>query len=100
MPGRPLKLPRPSWTTPAVGPPGTDRFVVLVADSPRQFSGLGMRTSGSAGFGEFPMDLAAQIYRTESGRRFSGEPRCRIELDAGCSAKYGAARFQVEEVPS
>lgn len=98
--GKPLQLPRPAWATVAMGPPGTDHFVVLVSDSPREFSGLGMRTVGRAGFGEFPLDLAAQVFRSHSGPVpvFAGKPNCRIETDANCTAAYGAARFLIEEV--
>jgi hypothetical protein len=98
--GRPLQLPRASWSTVAKGPAGTDHFVVLVSDSPRQFNGLGMRSVGDVGFGEFPLDLAAQIVASQSGRSFAGQPACRVGVDAGCSAAYGAARFRIEEVTS
>ena len=98
--GTPLQLPRPGWATVAMGPPGTDEFVVMVSDSPRDFSDLGVRTVGRAGFGEFARDLAVQLWKAHAGPAplFAGKPDCRAEADPNCSPAYGAARFSIEEV--
>jgi len=72
----------------------------MVSDSPRDFSDLGVRTVGRAGFGEFARDLAVQLWKAHAGPAplFAGKPDCRAEADPNCSPAYGAARFSIEEV--
>jgi len=98
--GTPLQLPRPAWATVAMGPPGTDEFVLMVSDSPRDFSDLGVRTAGRAGFGEFARDLVVPLWKAHTGPAplFAGKADCRVEADPNCSPIYGAARFSIDEV--
>jgi serine/threonine protein kinase len=98
--GAPLQLPRPSWTTQSQGPAGMGHFVLMVSDSPRDFSRLELRNVGSRGFGQFPMDRADQLSKRHGGSAplLAGEPDCRGAADAACSPAYGAARFSIEEV--
>lgn len=95
-----LQLPRPSWATQPQGPPGTGHFVLMVSDNPRDFSRLGLRSVGSRGFGQFPVDRAAQLSRDHGGAAplLAGESECRTVADTACSPSYGAARFAIEEV--
>lgn len=41
-----LRLPRPTWQLTAGGPPGKNYLLAVVADAPRDFSGLGMSAAG------------------------------------------------------
>jgi len=94
-----MKLPRASWPLIAGGPAGIDRFLVIVADSERDFTGLGMRKLGPQGYGEFPRNEASQLYRTYTGAKplFAGKAKCPADGQV-CSDAYGAAEFTIEEV--
>ncbi len=94
-----MSLPRASWPLVAGGPAGTDHFLVIVSDSERDFTGLGMRMVGREGYGEFPRGTAAQLYRTYTGATplFAGKAKCPADGQT-CSDAYGAAEFTIEEV--
>ncbi|MET0856384.1 MAG: serine/threonine-protein kinase [Telluria sp.] len=94
--GQTLTLPRSQWAWVASGPPGTDRFVVIVSDVARDFSAAGL-TSGDP-FSQVPLARAEQLRRAYSGTTplFAGVPDC--QGIAGCSATYGAAAFDIEIV--
>lgn len=44
--GETLTLPRKGWELEVQGPPGIDRLMAIVSDSPRDFSTLGMQAAG------------------------------------------------------
>lgn len=92
-PDQELQLPRPTWNLRAQGPQGTNQFVVLVSDWPRDFG-----KAGIDGQGEFPLVEATALYAAFKGKEalFSGTPVCRE--GAACSNAYGAAGFSVDEV--
>ena len=94
-PGQTLELPGKDWPITAGGPVGTDHFVVIVSDAPRDFHGAGL-VEGDP-FGMFPVDRAAQLQRSYRGTTplFAGEPVCRA---APCPSAYGAASFVIDEV--
>jgi hypothetical protein len=98
-PDTPMTLPRETWPLVAGGPPGIDRFLVIVADSERDFTAAGMRRIGKEGYGEFPRGIAAQLYRSHTGPvpLFAGRTKCPAGAQP-CSESYGAAAFSVEEV--
>jgi serine/threonine protein kinase len=94
--GKELILPRPNWQMTAAGPPGTNHFVAIVSDSRRDFSVAGLKTVDA--FGEFPFDIAAQLYRSYSGPfpLFAGRVVC--PAGKACSESFGAAEFSIEEI--
>lgn len=91
-----LALPGSHWTMPVEGPPGTDRFVVLVSELPRDFSEAGLVKDGA--FGEFPLNFlkAKTLASPDRTNLLSGIVRCPIR--SGCTQAYGAASFSVDEV--
>jgi hypothetical protein len=93
--GEVLVLPRLSWPVKALGPPGTDHFVVMVSDAPRDFSAAGLAAGDP--LASFPVARAAQLQREYSGRTplFAGVPECK---ETPCPALYGAAAFSIDEV--
>ena len=97
--GAPMALPRDTWPLIAGGPAGTDHFLVIVSDRERDFTALGMREIGRHGYGEFPRDVAARLYRTHTGATppFAGNAKCPAGAQA-CPESFGAAAFSVEEV--
>ncbi len=78
--GQSVQLPRPSWEIKVGGPAGKDHLLAIVADSPRDFSKLGMQPAGP--FSIVPADAVSSK---------------EIRLVTGASA-YGAAMMAVEEV--
>jgi tRNA A-37 threonylcarbamoyl transferase component Bud32 len=90
-----LKLPRPGWAMTAGGPPGTNHFVAIVSESPRDFTDAGLRRVDP--FGEFPPEVASRIARSRAGSPtpFAGKPVCKAQGD--CPAGYGAATFSIDE---
>ncbi|TQK08252.1 serine/threonine-protein kinase [Herbaspirillum sp. SJZ107] len=92
--GQTLDLPRRTWPIGAAGPAGTDHFVVIVSDTPRDFRGAGL-VKGEP-FGMFPVAQAAQLQRGYRGATalFAGVPSCE---DAPCPGTYGAASFVIDE---
>jgi hypothetical protein len=93
---QPINLPRPGWTMVAGGPPGTNEFIALVSDRPRDFGQVGLTKVGP--FAEFSLDNLASLFRTGGGNAavLAGTPVCAPA--APCSASYGAARFTIEEI--
>jgi len=90
-----LRLPRASWPIKAFGPPGTDHFVVMVSDAPRDFGAAGLADENP--FPVFPVAQAARLQAAYTGKTalFAGTPAC---ADTPCGADYGAAAFTVDEV--
>ncbi len=91
-----LALPAAHWTMPVEGPAGTDRFVVLVSELPRDFSEAGLVKDGA--FGEFPLNFlkTKTLANPDRTNLLSGIVRCPIR--SGCTQAYGAASFSVDEV--
>ncbi|MBI3897477.1 MAG: protein kinase [Gammaproteobacteria bacterium] len=90
-----LTLPGERWPLKATGPAGTDRFVAIVSDMPRDFSGL--RPTPNDIFLTFPLNVGARLYRDYLGTSplYSGKTVC---LTTPCSPSYGATGFSIEEV--
>lgn len=95
--GEQLDLPRPEWKMMADGPPGTDHFIVIVSDRPRDFSTAGLKTIDP--FAEFLPRESAGLYRDYTGSTplFAGKASCPRSIP-NCSKSYGAAVFSIEEV--
>lgn len=94
--GREITLPRSHWSTTVYGPPGTDHFVVLVSQYPRDFTEAGLKRKKGDDFGEFALDILASKSQLGTGDAniLSGKPVCASASD--CFAGYGAAKFSVE----
>jgi hypothetical protein len=95
--GEQLELPRAEWKLIAEGPPGTDHFIVIISDQPRDFAVAGLEPVDP--FAEFPFPRAEQLYRayTNSKPLFSGKAICSGSTP-DCSESYGAAVFSIEEI--
>jgi hypothetical protein len=95
---KPLDLPRSNWRMDATGPPGTDQFIAIVSDSPRDFSDAGMKPQGP--FSEFPLNTI--IHSKQETRRtvpvFAGKAKCANGQSENCPESYGAAVFSIEEI--
>jgi hypothetical protein len=85
-----LKLPRPHWAINAAGPPGVDRLLVLVTETPRAFDAL---VSGTLPMGG---PLALTPASIEGRQRLVD-----FILGSGVrgSGRYWAARADVREIP-
>jgi hypothetical protein len=93
---QPINLPRTGWAMTAGGPPGTNEFVAVVSERPRDFKAIGLTKVGP--FAEFSMEGVARLFRTAAGNApvLAGSPVCAAA--STCPAAYGAARFRIEEV--
>jgi hypothetical protein len=93
---RPLSLPRASWDITAGGPSGTNQFVAMVSESPRDFGDAGLTKAGA--FAEFPRQRIANMLRSKASADavLAGAPKC--AAGASCSKTYGAAAFAIVEI--
>jgi serine/threonine protein kinase len=95
--GQILVLPQPSWPMDTAGPAGTDHFLVIVSEHPRDFKQAHMKMDG--GFGEYPVGeqaLALLRQKPTGTSPFAGQPQC-PQGDA-CPDVFGAALFSSEEI--
>jgi hypothetical protein len=93
--GKPLSLPQPGWPLDTFEPTGTEQFVVLVSEHPRDFSKIS--TGREDWFLKLPTGAAAGSAardHTGAGSVLAGKARCSTP---GCDV-YGAARFAVDVV--
>lgn len=103
-----LSLPRPEWSVTALGPKGTDDLLVLVTESPRDFSSLALPAEYVSAAGPFdkikPSSqaaariaqialLSAAVTRGECG----GESKRDLGIARKCSSVFGAGLVSVEE---
>jgi serine/threonine protein kinase len=89
-----------NWFITFFGPKGTNQFLVLVSDEPRDFSKTGWRPRPPDGIDrEFPHDAAAKIYQVKDSQltAFLGTPQCELTGTMPCSKSYGAVNFTIEE---
>lgn len=89
-----IELPRKEWELIAGGPPGTNHFIAIVSDEPRDFSQTGLTTTGI--FSAFTTELH-QSYQG-STPLFAGSAICTSGTAQNCSQSYGAALFSIEEI--
>lgn len=104
--GETLKLPHATWELAAGGPAGKDTLLAIVAESPRDFSHIGMQPDGPFSV----IDAKAvpggtrdiQLVTTSSSNANTGEcviPKERnLTIQKHCSNAYGAALISVDEV--
>lgn len=87
-----LSVPKSNWKIDFAGPPGVNRFIVLISPKPRDFKMAGWRAAGP--FKEFDPAIGAQRLRARELHAFSGAPLdC---ADAAC-LRFGAEVFDIEE---
>jgi serine/threonine protein kinase len=94
--GETLKLPRASWPMEAGGPVGVNRFVAIVSNNDRDFSGSGLISDGV--FGRYALDSLLVLEKARpvgSQPLMVGKPIC-AEANA-CDANFGAAIFTISE---
>ncbi len=97
-PGQRMRLPNSNWMLTAGGPAGSNRFVAIVSASPREFAAAGARTDGA--FLAFNDDNLAKVAASQAASPtpvLAGQVKC--SSGSGCSTAYGAARFEIREVP-
>ena len=91
----PLRLPGKHWPLVAQGPAGTDQFVVLVSEAPRDFAKAGLQKGDP--FAEFDLNrLKAEWASKPQPLLFAGQAKC--EAGTPCPDGFGAAGFVIEEV--
>ncbi|WP_051675736.1 serine/threonine-protein kinase [Polaromonas glacialis] len=95
---RQLDLPRSNWRMDAAGPPGTDHFVAIVSESPRDFGHAGLKPNGP--FSEFPLTAIMLPEKESLGMApvFAGKVSCSENQTSICSELYGAEIFTIEEI--
>ena len=105
--GQALQLPRKEWSVTALGPKGTDHLMVMVTDTPRDFSALSLPAayvSQSGPFEKIAPSPAALSRITQAAMLSSSlnKPECvGTKRDLGvakrCSNAFGASVLSVEE---
>jgi hypothetical protein len=92
-----IKLPRPGWSFVAGGPPGTNQFLVMVSEHPRDFSAAGLKRVDP--FAEFPLDAQGGVTMPTAGGvgPIAGRVVC-PQAGTPCSEAFGAAMFAIEEM--
>ncbi len=104
--GETLKLPRATWELGVQGPPGKDNLLAIVAESPRNFSQIGMQPSGpfssidaqtSPGSGR-DMQMASGSSANANSEECLMPKTRNITIRKRCSPAYGAALLTIEEI--
>jgi hypothetical protein len=103
-----LKIPRNDWSVTALGPPGTDHLMVMVTDTPRDFSALALPAAYVSQSGPFEKIQASTqaVVRISQAALLSAalaKPECRsadkrdLAVAKRCSSVFGASVLSVEE---
>jgi Caspase domain/Domain of unknown function (DUF4384) len=103
-----LQLPRQDWSVTALGPKGTDHLMVMVADTPRDFSALALPSdyvSKSGPFEKFQPSAQAVARIGQIATLSAANPTKECQSDANrdlgvarrCSNVFGASLVTVEE---
>lgn len=102
-PGATLRLPRPSWSLSAEGPPGKNTLLAIVSDAPRNFAGAGLLASGPFSSANALAAKDIQLV-TASGNLKPSECNSpaavrNLAIKKRCSAGYASALLTLEEIP-
>jgi hypothetical protein len=104
-----LPLPRQNWSVTALGPTGTDHLLVMVADTPRDFSALSLPAEYVSQAGPFEKirptaQAAARIGQAATLSAAVGKKACQStdgKRDLGvarqCSSVFGAGLVSLQE---
>ena len=102
--GQSIRLPRAEWQNTAAGPAGTTYLMAIVTDERRDFSKLGMQSTGSFSMLEASGTAARNIQRatargpgTTSAECADPVKRRNLQVAKSCSNAFGAALVTVEE---
>jgi hypothetical protein len=97
---KPFDLPRPTWRMDAAGPPGTNQFIAIVSESPRDFSAAGLKPTDP--FAAFALDPGKLADRAGGGSApvYAGKAHCAGAQHSACPDSYGAAMFSIKEIPA
>lgn len=104
--GQPMRLPRSNWEIVPQGPAGKDQLLVIVAESPRDFSSVGMKPSGPFSSVGASLASAKDIQLVTGVSANAGSDIClnhaktrNLGVVANqCSNMYGAAMLTIDEV--
>ena len=92
--GQSLALPQVNWQLDTAGPAGTDHFIAVVSEHPRDFKAAGYRPEGGYGLlTKAAAEAAARDWKG-AGSVLIGKAVC----EDPCQDEYGAALFSSEEV--
>lgn len=101
-----VTLPRAGWDLVAQGPAGRDRLLVIVSDAPRDLKALPLQPAGPFSIVDASPTTAKDIQLVFGGTGSAPAPECKEEpakrtlaVVRRCSAAYGAALVEVEEIP-
>jgi hypothetical protein len=103
-----MQLPRKEWAVTALGPAGTDHIMVLVTDTPRDFSALSLPAAYVSQSGPFekiqasPQAIAsigqAAVLSSALNKKECSDPAKRdLGVAKRCSNVFGASVLSVEE---
>jgi hypothetical protein len=104
-----LQLPRQDWSVTALGPEGTDHLMIMVSDTPRDFSALSLPADYVSQSGPFEKIQASPQAVTRIGQSAAlsaafNQPECQsnarqrdLAVAKRCSNVFGAALVSVEE---
>jgi hypothetical protein len=103
--GESIRLPRASWRIRSRGPAGTNYLLAIVADSPRDFSKLGMRPAGPFSIIAANATSSKDIQLVSGTTAYAESSECtqrhesrNLQLQRRCSNAYGAQLMVLEEV--
>ncbi|MBS0422984.1 MAG: protein kinase [Proteobacteria bacterium] len=93
-----IELPRNEWRMIAGGPPGTNHFIAIVSNYPRNFSYTALQKVNI--FETFSSSETEELYHSYKGALpfFAGRAICPSDLASSCQESYGAALFSIEEI--
>jgi serine/threonine protein kinase len=99
-----LKLPRAGWSIEAAGPPGRNRFLVIVTEKPQTFSALGLKPvpTGSQDFAPLDFKKIRSLVQATTTNEVSTLWNCSKNANgtnqgSKCGT-FGVAEFGVTEV--
>jgi hypothetical protein len=105
-----LRLPRENWSVTALGPRGTDHVLVMVTETPREFSSLSLPAEYVSQAGPFErihgnIQAVARVSQIATLSAAASKPACQNvdgKRDLGvarqCSNVFGASLVSVEEI--
>jgi hypothetical protein len=104
-----IALPRSDWSVTALGPRGTDHLMVMVTETPRDFSALALPAEYVSPAGPFEKvahtpQAVARIGQIATLSAAARKPQCQTSMsrDLGvarqCSNVFGAGMVSVEEI--
>jgi hypothetical protein len=103
-----LKIPRSDWSVTALGPAGTDHLMVMVTDTPRDFSALALPAAYVSQSGPFEkiqaspqavarISQAALLSSALAKTECRGTDKRDLAVAKRCSSVFGASVLSVEE---